>query len=75
MPAFLLNPLVVVFIAGLVVVVALKPQQRARARAQAVAEQTPALTELAAKLGGFFPALVKRPRGLLASSARGSSQN
>lgn len=48
----LLQPHVVVFIAIAVVFYALLPQRRARARARALAAQSPALTELASKLGG-----------------------
>ncbi|MET9628031.1 hypothetical protein ABZX92_11270 [Lentzea sp. NPDC006480] len=49
---FLLQRLVVIFI-GIVVLFAVQnPHRRARARSQAVAEQTPVMTELAAKLGG-----------------------
>jgi hypothetical protein len=48
----LLQPHVVVFIAIAVVFYALLPERRARARAKAIAEQSPAMTELAANLGG-----------------------
>jgi hypothetical protein len=48
----LLLPHVVVVIAIWVVMAALLPKRRARARAKAVADQTPPLTELASKLGG-----------------------
>ncbi|GAB2871717.1 hypothetical protein [Lentzea nigeriaca] len=48
----LLQPHVVVFIAIVVVFYALLPERRARARAKAIAEQSPAMSELAADLGG-----------------------
>ncbi|MEV6244229.1 hypothetical protein [Lentzea sp. NPDC051838] len=48
----LLQPHVVVVIALAVVFIALRPQFRADARKKAVAEQSPALNELAAHLGG-----------------------
>ncbi|GGU74114.1 hypothetical protein [Lentzea flava] len=48
----LLQPHVMVLIAIVVVFYALLPERRARARAKAIAEQSPALTELAAELGG-----------------------
>jgi hypothetical protein len=52
----LLQPHVVVFIAAAVVFFALLPQRRARARSEAVAAQSPRLTELASKLGGSLSA-------------------